>query len=181
MSRLTIPTKETTPSESRAGLTAVEKQLGVVPNLFRVLAKSPAALQGFLGLMSALGTSLDVKTRERIAIASAQQNGCDYCLSAHTYLGINVAKLEQAEIDRNRLGHSDEPKADAIVQFALKVLQKRGKVADEDISAVKQAGYTEGQIVEVVGVVALQVFSNYLNNVTRTDIDFPIVHTAQAA
>ena len=87
MSRIEVPARDAAPAASQPLLDAVEKQLGVVPNLFRLVALSPAALQGFLGLNGALGKALDVRTRERIAIAVAQVNGCDYCLSAHTYLG----------------------------------------------------------------------------------------------
>ena len=98
MSRIPVPAREAVPAASQPSLEAVEKQLGVVPNLFRLVALSPAALQGFLGLNGALGKALDVKTRERIAIAVAQVNGCDYCLSAHTYLCLNLAKIDSAEI-----------------------------------------------------------------------------------
>jgi len=120
MSRLATPASiEAAPVASHAALLAVQKQLGVAPNLFRLVATSPAALQGYLGLNGALGKGeLDARTRERIALAVAEINGCDYCLSAHTYLGKNLAKLDDAEIERNREGGSTDPKADAAVRFA---------------------------------------------------------------
>lgn len=120
------------PANSKPLLDAVEKQLGVVPNLFRLVSTSPAALEGYLSLNSALGRTLDAKTRERIALAIAQANGCDYCLSAHTYLGLNLAKIDDAEIALNRAGHSGDAKADAAVVFARKVLEARGHVNDAD-------------------------------------------------
>ena len=181
MSRLVIPSRENTPAGSQAGLNAVEKMLGVVPNLFRLIGQSPATLQGFLGFNGALSEALDARTRERIALAVAQHNGCDYCLSAHTYLGLNVAKMDAAEIERNRAGGSSDPRADAAVRFAVKVSQTRGSVSDADLAAVKAAGFSEAQVVEIVGLVAVNVFTNYLNNVAHTDIDFPVVKASRAA
>ena len=111
MSRLPIPDFDTAPDASKPILEAVHKQLGVVPNMFRLIAASPAALEGFAGNNAALAKTLDVKTRERIALAVAQVNGCDYCLSAHTYLGLNLAKLTPEEVARNRRGRSGDAKA----------------------------------------------------------------------
>lgn len=181
MSRLTIPAREDAPLKSQLLLDAVEKQLGVVPNLFRLVGSSTAALEGYLGLNSALGRTLDAKTRERIALAVAQANGCDYCLSAHTYLGLNLAKIDDAEIALNRAGHSGDAKADAALVFARKVIDTRGRVSDADLAAVRLAGFSEPQVIEIVASVALNVLSNYVNNVAQTDIDFPVVLAAQAA
>lgn len=181
MSRIAIPTREAAPEKSQPLLDAVEKQLGVVPNLFRLVGASPAALEGYLGLNAALGRTLDAKTRERIALAIAQANGCDYCLSAHSYLGLNLAKIDEAEIALNRAGHSGDAKADAAVVFARKVLDARGRVSDADIAAVRLAGFSEAQVIEIVATVALNVLTNYINNVAETDIDFPVVLAAQAA
>ncbi|MFA5966810.1 MAG: carboxymuconolactone decarboxylase family protein, partial [Sphingomonas sp.] len=130
---------------------------------------------------AALGRTLDAKTRERIAITIAQANGCDYCLSAHSYLGLNLAKIDEAEITLNRAGHSGDAKADAAIVFARQVLAARGKVSDADIAAVRLAGFTEAQVIEIVASVALNVLTNYINNVAETDIDFPVVLAAQAA
>ncbi len=181
MSRIAIPTREKAPEAARATLDAVEKQLGTVPNLFRLLANSPAALTAYTGLSGALGRSLDAKTRERIALAVAQVNGCDYCLSAHTYLGQNLARLDPEEIALNRQGRSSDPKADAVVRFAAAVARERGHVADRDIAAVRAAGFSDAQIVETVALVAQNSFTNFLNEVARTDIDFPVVLAADAA
>jgi uncharacterized peroxidase-related enzyme len=181
MPRIAIPTRETAPAASQPLLDAVNKQLGVVPNLFRLVALSPAALQGYLALNGALSKALDVKTRERIALTVAQVNGCDYCLSAHTYLALNLARLDNAEVALNRKGASSDPKADAAVRFAAKVAQARGKVADADLAAVRAAGYSDAQVVEIVAIVAENVFTNFVNNVAQTDIDFPVIHAADAA
>lgn len=180
MSRLAVPTREAAPAASQPLLDAVEKQLGVVPNLFRLIGSSPAALEGFLGLQGALGRTLDVKTRNRIALAVAQANGCDYCLSAHTYLGANLARLDEAEMAANRRGRSTDPTADAAVTFARKVADSRGRVTDADIAAVRLAGFSDAQLIEIVANVALNVLTNFANNAADTDIDFPVVRAAAA-
>ena len=180
MSRLVVPAREDAPVASQPLLDAVEKQLGSVPNLFRLIGSSPAALEGFLALSGALGRTLDNKTRNRIALATAEANGCDYCLSAHSYLGTHMAKLDDAEMALNRHGRSGDPKADAALAFARKVALSRGQVSDADLAAVRLAGYTDAQVVDIVANVVVNVFTNFLNNVAQTDIDFPVVH-AEAA
>ena len=183
MSRIPTPAAiSDAPAASQPLLEAVKKQLGVVPNLFRLVANSPAALQGYLGLSGALGKgALPAATRERIALAVAEINGCDYCLSAHTYLGKNLAKLDEAEIAANRKGASNDPKADAAVRFAARVARERGYVNDEDLRAVKLAGYDDAQVIEIVQHVALNTWTNYINTVAETDIDFPVVTAQKAA
>ena len=183
MSRIPTPdTIEAAPAASRPLLEAVKKQLGIAPNLFRLVATSPAALEGYVNLSGALSKGeLPAATRERIALAVAEINGCDYCLSAHTYLGRNVAKLDDAEITANRNGASNDIKADAAVRFAVKVTQLRGHVTGEDFSAVKAAGYTDAQIIEIVQHVALNTWTNYINTVAQTEIDFPVVNARKVA
>ena len=183
MSRIPTPAAiSDAPAASQPLLEAVKKQLGVVPNLFRLVSNSPAALQGYLGLSAALGKgALPAATRERIALAVAEINGCDYCLSAHTYLGKNLAKLDEAEITANRNGASNDPKADAAVRFAAKVARERGHVSEDDVRAVKLAGYDDAQVIEIVLHVALNTWTNYINEVAKTDIDFPIVTARKAA
>ena len=178
----TPPSIETAPAASQPLLQAVQKQLGVVPNLFRLVSNSPAALEGYLGLSGALNKgSLPAATRARIALAIAEINGCDYCLSAHTYLGKNISKLDDAEMTANRSGGSNDPKADAAVRFAAKVARERGHVSDDDMRAVKNAGYDDAQIVEIVLHVALNTWTNYINTAAKTEIDFPVVTARKAA
>jgi uncharacterized peroxidase-related enzyme len=181
MSRLTIPSLEDAPETSKPILEAIGKQLGVVPNLYRVIGKSPTALSAFTSFQGALSKTLDVKTRERIALAIAQVNGCDYCLSAHTYLGLNLAKMSPQEISLNRKGGSGDAKAQAAVNFAVKVAREHGRVSAADIDQVRDAGFTEAQIVEIVGLVVENTFTNYLNEVAQTEIDFPVVRAAAEA
>ena len=183
MSRIPTPaTIDAAPAAAQPLLEAVKKQFGLVPNLFRLVANSPAALEGYLGLSDALGKgALPAQTRERIALAVAEVNGCNYCLSAHTYLGKNLAKLDDAEMTANRNGASNDPKADAAVRFAVKVVRARGHVSDDDFRAVKLAGYDDAQVIEIVLHVALNTWTNYVNSVAQTDIDFPLVTARKAA
>lgn len=183
MSRIPTPaTVADAPEKARPLLEAVNAQLGVVPNMFRLIATSPAALEGYLGMSGALGKgALPAATRERIALAVAEVNGCDYCLSAHTYLGKNLAKLDDAEITANRSGASNDPKADAAVRFAAQLAKSRGHIAEADLAAVKLAGYTDAQLIEIVQHVALNTWTNYVNEVFKTEIDFPVVEARKAA
>jgi uncharacterized peroxidase-related enzyme len=175
MTRIATPTSiADAPAAAQPLLEAVKKQLGSVPNLFLVVSNSPAALEGYLGLSGALAKgSLPAATRERIALAVAEINGCDYCLSAHSYLGRNLAKLDDSEIAANRRGRSNDAKADAAVVFAAVATKARGHVSDADVARVRLAGYSDAQIVEIIQHVALNIWTNYLNNVAGTVIDFP--------
>lgn len=183
MSRLiTAPAVDAAPAASQPLLAAVQKKLGSVPNMFRAMASTPAGLEGYLGLEGALGRdSLGARTRERIALAVAEVNQCGYCLAAHAYLGKNLAKLDDAEIARNRAGGSADAKADAAVRFAVQVAQRRGQVTDADLAAVKAAGFEDRAVVEIVLHVALNTLTNYVNLVAGTDIDFPRVEALRAA
>lgn len=182
MSRIPTPASiAAAPAASQPLLEAVNKQLGSVPNLFRMVAHSPAALEGYLGLSGALGKgALAPATRERIALAVAEINGCGYCLSAHVYLGKNLAKLDDAEILANRKGGSTDPKANAAVRFAVGVAKARGHVSDAELSAVRAAGHSDAEVIEIVLHVALNTWTNYINSVAGTEIDFPVAEPIDA-
>jgi len=176
MSRISIPTVEQSLEASKPLLAAVNQQLGVVPNLMKLVGHSPAALEGYLSLNAALNKGkLGAALREQIALTVAEYNGCDYCLSAHTYLGLNVAKLSEAEIAAARDHHSSDARTAAALHFAYRVAAERGRVSDTDLATLRQAGFDEASVVEIVLVVALNVLTNYVNNVAQTDIDFPKV------
>lgn len=183
MSRIPTPaTIDNAPAASQPLLHAVKKQLGVAPNLFRLVAQSPAALEGYLAMSAALAKGeLPAATRERIALAVAEVNGCNYCLSAHTYLARHVAKLDDSEIAANRSGASHDSKADAAVRFARNVTALHGHVSEEDFASVKAAGYSDAQIIEIVQHVALNTWTNYINTVGGTEIDFPVVTARKVA
>lgn len=176
MSRISIPTVDHSPIASKPLLDAVRKQLGVVPNLMKLLGNSPAALEAYLALDGALAKgALGIQLRERIALAIAEFNACDYCLSAHSYLSTHVAKLDAPEIDAARDARSANAKATAALRFARRVAAERGRVGDEALAELRDAGFNEAEAVEIVLNVALNVLTNYINNVAQTDIDFPRV------
>jgi uncharacterized peroxidase-related enzyme len=164
-------------------LDAVHKALGVTPNMFRVAAQSPAALEGLIGLNGAVQRGkLGPKVREQIALALAESNGCDYCLSAHSYLGKH-AGLSDADLAQARQARAADPKAAAALRFAAKLVEHRGHVTDSDFAEVRRAGFADGEIVEIVAATVLNIFTNYLNIAADTDIDFPVVRaeTSKAA
>ncbi|MFF4443702.1 carboxymuconolactone decarboxylase family protein [Streptomyces sp. NPDC001502] len=166
--------------ETAALFTATHHALGVVPNLARVMATNPAVLKGYLGVVTSLNAegSLSADVRERIALLVAQENGCDYCLSVHAFRGTRTAGLSAAEATRARRGEADDPWAAAVLDLAAAMVRDRGTVADEQLAAARRAGLSDGQIVEVVAHVALNVFTNYLATAARVDIDWPLVrHT----
>ena len=159
-------------------LEGVRTQLGVVPNLHKVLAQSSAGLEGVLAFSGALARgTLDPATRERIALAIATGNGCDYCNAAHTALAKH-RKLDEAEIAANRTGRSTDARADVAVNFARKIAVTRADVAEDDLAALRRVGYTDAQIVEIVLHVAVNVLTNYVNEVFKTEVDFPHIGPA---
>ncbi len=176
LSRLSIPSVESSHEAAKPLLAAVQQQLGVVPNLMKVIGHSPAALEGYLSLSGALAKGkLSAQLRERIALTVAEFNGCDYCLSAHSYLATHVAKLSAAEVEAARAAQSEDARSAAALQFARRVAERRGQIADADLAALRAANFDEAQVVEIVLNVALNVLTNYVNNVVATDIDFPQV------
>lgn len=176
MSRLSIPAVADAPAASQPLLAAVHAKLGVVPNLMKLLGQSPAALEGYLSLSDALGKGLlDAKLRESLALAVAEFNGCDYCLAAHSYIGKNLVRLGEDQIAQARDGRAADPRHDAALRFARRVAQERGRVQDADLAALRAAGFGDAETLEIVLNVAVNVRTNYVNSVARTDIDFPRV------
>jgi uncharacterized peroxidase-related enzyme len=175
MSRIPTPaTIDAAPAAAQPHLTALKAKLGIAPNMYRLVANSPAALDGLLSLSGALGKgALSAATGERIALAVANVNGCDYCNSAHSYIATNMLKLSEDEVIRNREGRSGDAKADAAVTLARKVSVARGAVPAADLDAARAAGLSDAELVEIVAHVALNSFTNYINEVFDTEIDFP--------
>jgi uncharacterized peroxidase-related enzyme len=183
MSRIPTPaTIEAAPAASQPILNAVKAKLGSAPNMFRLIANSPAALEGYASLSNALGKgTLGPKTGEAIALAVANVNGCTYCNSAHGFISANLLKVGAEEIAANRAGGSTDPRTDAAVRFAQLVAQSRGQVREADLAAVRAAGFTDAELVEIVAHVALNTLTNYVNEVFGTEIDFPVAPVARAA
>lgn len=166
--------------KSRKLLEGVQRGLGMVPNLAKTLAHSSAALSAYLNFSQALSGALTPELREQISLTVAGINGCDYCASAHTLLGRNVGIAEE-ELAANLSGASTNDNTQAALTFARAVVERRGEVADDDLSQIRAAGFTDAQIVEIVAVVALNLFTNYFNHVADTENDFPPVEAVVAA
>ncbi|MEM5384019.1 carboxymuconolactone decarboxylase family protein [Paraburkholderia phymatum] len=178
MTRFAIPSREQISVDSQATLEGFEQLLGFVPNVFAVMAQSPHALAGFKGLQIPLEKTLDTGMRERIALAVSEVNGCEYSIRAHSYIGARFGKLEAAELQMSRYGKSKDPKSEAAVQFAKKVTETRGKISDADLQAVRDAGWTDAQIIEIIARSVQFLYTNLVNNVFQTEIDFPATETA---
>jgi uncharacterized peroxidase-related enzyme len=181
MARINIVSPESANPEQKVLFDAVQGQLGMIPNFLKVFANSPAAFKAFLGLHGIAGDgSLDSKTRERIALALAQQNSCEYCLSAHTAIG-RKAGLNGAEIEANRAGSSRDAKAAVAVRFARSLVANMGEVTTGELNEMRAAGYTESDIVEVITHVGMNILTNLLGKASRVDVDFPKVDLKLAA
>lgn len=178
MSRINLVTTETASQEQQALFDAIQAQLGVVPNFLKIFANSPVALKSFLGLYGvAHEGSLEPLTRERIALALAQQNSCEYCLSAHTALG-KKAGLSNDEINANRAGSSQDAKAAIAVKLARSLVEHKGEIATAELIEARNAGFTDSDIVEIITHVGLNILTNILGKASRVEIDFPKVNLA---
>jgi uncharacterized peroxidase-related enzyme len=172
-SRVPLVSANDTPAGSRALLDAVHGAFGATPNMFRAVAHSPAALQAMWGFFGALGGgSIPAKLGEQIAVAVADRNACEYCLAAHTALG-RQAGASSAEMSAAQAGESADPATAAALRFALKLVEQRGQVSDADVGAMRAAGFDDGQVVEVLAHVALNLFTNYVNVAFAVPVDFP--------
>ncbi|MFC7361051.1 carboxymuconolactone decarboxylase family protein [Nocardioides astragali] len=163
-------------------LAQVQKTLGVTPNMTKVMANSPALLNGYLALSGALGGGvIPAPVRERLALATAEANGCEYCLSAHTYIGANITHVDADELDRARDGKSTNPHIEALLTLSNAILGTRGAIDDADLDAARHAGVTDSEIGEVVGHIALNVLTNYFNTLSQVANDWPVVTPRLAA
>ncbi|QIZ02264.2 carboxymuconolactone decarboxylase family protein [Streptomyces sp. S1D4-11] len=162
--------------EAATLLAELKKSIGSVPNMAKVMANSPALLKGWMSLSGALaGGVLPGPVRERLSLATAEYNRCTYCLSAHTFLGKNVAKLDADEIERARHAQSIDPHAAALLALSDAIARGRGTIDEATLKAARAAGVTDAEIAEVVGNLALNIMTNYFNIVADTDNDNPVV------
>lgn len=181
MTRLKALSPDNAMGKTKELFNAIEKKLGMVPNMMRTMGNSSAVLEGYLNLSGALAHgTLGAKTGELIALAVAEKNACDYCLSAHSFIGEKLVGIDQASLTSAREGVSDNVKIDAALKFSQALVNKKGSVNDSDIQAVQAAGYTEGEVGEIVAHVALNILTNYLNKTANTEIDFPVVNAYTA-
>jgi len=181
MSRLQAIDPSTASGKVKDLLDAVKSKLGLVPNMTKVMANSPEVLEAYLGFSGALSAGLlDPKVREQIALLTAQQNHCNYCLSAHTAIGKMVG-LNHEQILASRQGQGGSEKATAALTFAKRVLESKGQINESDLQSARAAGLSDGEVAEVIAHVALNVFTNYFNIATEVDIDFPKVSYSEIA
>lgn len=175
MSRIAAVDPSQTQGKTRQTLDAVNKMLGATPNLFRVAAQAPSVLEGLVGLMGAVSQgTLRPGVREALALTVAEANGCDYCLSAHSVLG-KGAGLSEGDIAQARNASSPDAKTAAMLGFARAAVLERGRISAAGLTALRQAGVSDAEALEVVANVVVNIFTNYLNLVADTDIDFPVV------
>jgi uncharacterized peroxidase-related enzyme len=175
MSRIPAVDPSTATGTVKTLLDGVQKGLGVTPNLFRVAAQSSSVLEALAAMFGATSKGhLDAKTREAIALTVSEIDACDYCLSAHSLLG-KGAGLTERDVDKAREAKADDTRLAATLAFAKAITEKRGRVSEADVAAVRRAGLGDAEILDVVANVALTTFTNYLNEVAKTEIDFPAV------
>ena len=175
MNRVPLIDRADTSAERKALLDAIHGAFGATPNMFRAVANSPAALKSMWGSFGALGGgTLGARLGEQIAVAVADRNACSYCLAAHTVLG-QKAGASAEEMAAAQLGESSDPKTRAALLFALKVVGQRGQVSGADVQALRDAGFSDEQVVEILAHVALNLFTNYVNLAFDVPVDFPAV------
>ena len=172
-------TIDTAQGEAKELLSGAKKGIGMVPNLYGVFANSPAVLKGYLLLNDALSHGvLSAGQRDQIALAVAEKNRCQYCLSAHTLMGKH-AGLSPTDIAESRKGHAEDAQTRGILTLAVALVNHKGQVGPTELIAAREAGLSDAQIVETVAHVALNVFTNYTNNLSGTTIDFPLVELGE--
>ncbi|WP_027081045.1 carboxymuconolactone decarboxylase family protein [Luteimonas mephitis] len=175
MSRLPLVDPAAATTERKAVLDQIHGAFGTTPNMFKAVANSTAALQMMWGAFGALGGgTLSPKLGEQIAVAIADRNRCEYCLAAHTALG-RKAGASGEEMARAQAGESGDPAVAAALAFALKVVETRGQATDADVQRLRDNGYGDGQIMEILAHVALNIFTNYTNVAFDVPVDFPAV------
>lgn len=176
MTRLQALNPETTTGKTKELFNAVQSKLGLVPNMMRTMGNSHAVLNGYLSFSGALGESkIGSKLGELIALAVAEANQCEYCLSAHTVIGGKLLGIDEETIYTSRTAETADARVNAALKFAQTLVHKKGLVSDSDIAAVRDAGFTEGEIAEIIAHTALNIFTNYFNHIANTVIDFPKV------
>lgn len=183
MQRISTLTIATASGKGKDLLEGAKKAMGKELNIFGAMAHAPAALEGLLGFVGAMGKGkLAPALREQIALVTAGKNTCDYCASAHTYLATN-AGVSSEEASANLRGQSSDKKTQAALTFAAQLVEKRGDVSEAELKTVRDAGFSDEEVVEILAHVALNTFTNYFNEAFKTSIDFPVVnaHAARKA
>jgi uncharacterized peroxidase-related enzyme len=181
MPRVPLLTVATAPDDSRALLEQIHTAFGATPNMFKAVAHSPAALKSMWGSFAAFSQgTLGAQLGEKIAVAVAERNACEYCLAAHMALG-RKAGASADEMAAAQMGEASDAQTAAALRFALKLVNERGHVADADVQALRELGFGDAEVVEIVAQVALNLFTNYVNVALKVPVDFPAVKLRRAA
>jgi uncharacterized peroxidase-related enzyme len=174
MQRISPIDPQTATGAAKDLMETARRDMGMVPNILRAMAHSPATLESYLGFKSAMAkSSLDAKTREAIALAVSEENGCRYCVSAHGAKGRTLG-MSSEQVEDARRGRATERRTELALRFALELVRERGQASQETLDTLQAEGFGEAALAEIVALVALNTFSNYFNHVARTEIDFPV-------
>jgi uncharacterized peroxidase-related enzyme len=175
MNRIPLIDRAAAGADVAGTLDAIQGAFGATPNMFRAVANSPASLRAMWNFFGALSDgTLDARLGEKIAVALANRNSCEYCLAAHTALG-RKAGASSAEMNAAQIGQSGDARTAAALKFALQLVETRGQVSDNDVQALRAAGFNNGEVVEILAHVALNLFTNYVNVALAVPVDFPSV------
>ncbi len=172
MPKFPVHDPTTAPDQSRPILEQSRRILGFVPNLYGVLAESPALLKGYTSLSAIFeGCSLSATERQIVLLTSSFENGCDYCMAAHTAIA-RMQRVADDVLAAVRDGSAiPDAKLQALRDFTREVVRQRGWVAEKDVQAFVGAGYTKEHVLEVVLGVGLKTLSNYANHIAGTPLD----------
>ena len=175
MPRIRPVNRKKAPAATQELLARVEDQLGMVPNLIATMAQSTSVARAYLGMAETLADGVLPKSlREQIALAVSQANDCDYCVAGHSAVGSSIG-LTDDEVRDARIAISPDRKTEVVLQFAHRIVDTRGSLSDADVAEIRSAGLSDAEILEVIAHVAMNTFTNYVNLIVKTDIDFPPV------
>lgn len=176
MQRISALNPETAEGKSKELFDSIKKRLGMVPAMMRTMGNSPAVLRGYWFYINALAqSSIGATLSEQIALTVANENGCDYCMTAHTFIAANILKLDADAILQARQGRSSDRKTHAALTFVVQLMEEKGNVTDESIEALRSEGFDDGEITEIIAHTALNIFTNFMNNAAHVKIDFPTI------
>jgi uncharacterized peroxidase-related enzyme len=174
VNRLTQINEAQATAKQEKVLEDVASKYGRIPTMMAMMANSPAVLKGYMDFNVSLVGTLSRKLHEQIAVAVSEYNQCAYCLAAHV-VGAQKAGLTDDEILAARRFRSDDPKAQAALQFAHQIVTQRGHVSDEALEQLRAAGFGDDEIVEIIGSVSINIFRNYFNIVADSEPEQPRV------
>jgi uncharacterized peroxidase-related enzyme len=176
MERIPALPLEKASGKSKELYEAINKKLGMIPNMMKVMGNSPAVLNGYWSFSNALGqSSIGAKMAELIALAVSGRNNCLYCTTAHTFIAANIYGIDPDTIYKARMGKSDNKKVQAVLAFVVQLIENGGKVSDDYIDALKNEGFDTGAITEIIAHTALITLTNFINNVSKVEVDFPFI------